>query len=373
MPDRRTDTPPDPAREPVPERVGAPATGTVTGVELQMSTLRQLAERSDRHLQALVDALPGPVVVAHGARVLLANAAARERLEGVGADVLPAPAPAPGERGALPGHDGAPVTVEARAITWDERDCVLIVAVEGESHGEAAAAAPPAVQDPARPRRTAAAAADVPLRVAWTPVVDVASALTAGVTLRVAGGGGDGWERLQRALVRAADALAGWPDDPTSVVMVPAPVPVDAALAAFVEAVLRRTGVDHGRLWLRVAPHGVPGDAATRVVLRRAGARLALEGFGRDAAGMDRVRAREVDAVVLDAGVLHAGEWDVAQAALSVARHLGLATMASGVRDPAVHARLRALGCRWAEGGLYGPPVDTAGAGRTLGRPAGAP
>ncbi len=50
-------------------------------------------------------------------------------------------------------------------------------------------------------------------------------------------------------------------------------------------------------------------------------------------------------------------------------RH-GLATMATEVADAATAARLRALGCRWAEGGLYGRPLDTGGAGRAAGRPA---
>jgi len=72
--------------------------------------------------------------------------------------------------------------------------------------------------------------------------------------------------------------------------------------------------------------------------------------------------------VALDPGPVAAGEWSLVQAALSVARHLDLATLAPDVADGAGAARLRALGCRWAEGPWYGPPLETGTAGRAAGR-----
>jgi|GEM_PF-6688668 len=357
----------------------------VAGTELQMSALRQLAERSDRRLQSLVDALPGPVVVARGTHVLLANAHAVRRVPGAGAGRLPAPPPPPGGEAGWAALDGGTLRLRAHALLWDARECVLLMgegaAVSGPPAPAPDGAAPPspAPGDPDGPAPPAPAArtSHEPLaalsapaaavRVRWRPVVDVAADRVAGFVI-VTEGGDDGapGAALQRELVRAVGALAGWPaprTGPPAVAMVRVPQAAPTGLAAFAEAVLRRAEVPAARLWLRVT---AGDDGEELAAARRAGVRVMREDFG----GAGGASTAGVDGVALDPGPLRAGEWDVLQGALSVARHLGLATLAPGVDDEATAARLRALGCRWAEGGLYGRPLDTGAAGRAAGRPA---
>lgn len=212
----------------------------------------------------------------------------------------------------------------------------------------------------------------------WRPVVDLTTSSVAGFVLETLADGDEEPNRLfQRAVVRAGGALSGWARSadaatpPFAMLPVPPGAAMDAGTVAFVEAVMRRAEVAPGGLWLAVGAPSLTGAAGDAVrALRRSGTRIALEGFARGGTEIDTLRAFEVDGVVLDEALLGHGEWGVVQTALSVARHLGLATMAVGVGDEATHHRLVALGCRWAGGRLYGEPVDPVRAARMAGRPA---
>ena len=56
----------------------------------------------------------------------------------------------------------------------------------------------------------------------------------------------------------------------------------------------------------------------------------------------------------------------IVQAVVSIARSLGLVTLAEGVETPAQLAELRALGCDQAQGYLFSPPRSAARLERLL-------
>ncbi|MFN8109301.1 MAG: EAL domain-containing protein [Thermoleophilia bacterium] len=343
--------------------------------EERMTAMRDAVERADRRLQSVIDALPiGIAVVAEDNRVLLANPVANALV----------PQCEPG--GTLPFEGDTPITdglsaivrvangtrrieVRAQAVAWDDTVAFLVVIEEAED-----------MVTGRRLRRTGASAAPVtspPVAALFAPVVDLASGRTAGVLATSADGGEVTGAALQRIIARAAGALAEWSNGKHAseqpFVMVSAPGAItDGGLPPFVEAVLRRAGAPRSRLWLRIpeseAAQGGEGTREALSALRRAGVRTALERFGGGASAMEALRTLPVDGVVLDEALIAGGDWAVIQTAMSVARHLGLVPFASGVADEAIAARLRALGCRNAEGPLYGDGVASKDAGMLLGR-----
>lgn len=443
--------PPGPRDDrPAPGRPSLELSDLISAMEVRSTTFRQLAERSERHLLRLIDALPMGVAVARGEHVLVANATARAHLSVADAGTLDSPAVARLADGGftyVSGPDGTPRRVDARALVWDDQDCLLLLVDappvaaadgEGASDGDGAGSArpvpppPPAVprppvvapvDAPAVPSPPAPVGADVaplaapvprrppdarlpvvlpapvweappappppdpappppptapPATLLWRPVVDLTTSSVAGFLLDLPDGTDEDPNRLlQRAVVRAGGALSDWgrsPDIPTvpfAMLVVPAGSTIDPATVAFVEAVMRRAEAPPEGLWLAVSASMLGGAAGDAVrALRRSGTRITLHGFARGGTQIDTLRTHEVDGVVLDGALLGQGEWGVIQTALSMARHLGLATMAVGVAEEATHHRLVALGCRWAGGGLYGEPVDPVRAARMAGRPA---
>ncbi len=348
--------------------------------EERMATLRDALDRSERRLQSVIDALPiGIAVVSGDRRVLAANPVAHALV----------PDCEPG--GALP-LEGDPelrdglsavvrvasgtrrIEVRAKAVPWDDGDAYLVIVEEAED-----------MVTGRRLRRSGASAAPVSsqtLSVMYAPVVDLASGRTAGVVAQPADGGIVTGPALQRLIARAAGALADWSagrhTSEQPFVMVSAPGGIaDTGLPPFVEAVVRRAGAPRSRLWLRIpeAEAAAGGDAAREALgaLRRAGVRTVLERFGGGATALEALRTLPVDGVVLDPELVASGDWAVIQTAMSVARHLGLVAFAAGVDDEGSAARLRALGCRNAEGALYGEGVGTRDAAALLGRAPGDP
>lgn len=341
-------------------------------MQRRTDTLRGLAERAERHLDRLVDALPFAVAVVHGDHLVLANAAARALRPEGGPDPLtadPVAALAPDEEIVVATARG-PMRVSCRPIVWDDKDCRVVVARPEEPRPAATAEAPA----PARPeRRQRVPAPSGAAAITWSPVVDLAGERVAGYAARAP----DDEELIAALVVRAAGALADWtrvaPDvHGVAMISVPSVEALDGGLVALIDAVLRRSAAPPDALWVRIPSTTVPAGALeTLAGLRRAGVRVALEGFARRGSPTHTLRSLPLDGVVLDASVVEGGDWHMARTALSVARHLGLLTMASGVGTGDAHARLRALGCTWAEGPLYGPGTDTHTAAARLGRQAG--
>ncbi|MCB0880775.1 MAG: EAL domain-containing protein [Thermoleophilia bacterium] len=362
--------------------------------QLSSATFRGVAARAEQHLERLLAALPWGVAVVSGGHVLVSNPVADARLPGPRggtftlADAARMAAEAPV---IVPDAEGRAVRVTTRPIVWDHSDCVLVItephhATPADARPVAGAPGPPAPaalpvpQDPAEVRASVPPPPDVPDPPAppagetWTPVVDVAGGRVAGFT---ADPGPDADEpALQRCLVRAIGALSEWGrgrsalETPLTVVRVPAAATLDAGLVAFVEAVTRRAPAHVQRLWLRVHRSALEGASASQclVALRRLGPRVMVEDVDRDDP-VSGIAPLPVDGVTISPATVASGDWALIHSALSIARHHGLATLATGVGDPQAHERLRAVGCRWAEGPTYPPPVSRSGALALYGSP----
>jgi len=147
----------------------------------------------------------------------------------------------------------------------------------------------------------------------------------------------------------------------------------DPQFAQRLAGVLGEHGAHATQLTLELPAAAFEGEAACANVdaLRAAGVRLALAGFGMDAAALALLRRGVVDGVCLDPRIVAACtgtavDAAVARAMLELARSLGLPVVADGVSDPAQHAFLAGAGCQHLRGGLFGvmsddPPARRAG------------
>lgn len=339
---------------------------TTSARELRSAALNSVAQRAEEHLHQVMEAVPWGLAVVRGDHVIVSNRKAIALLPGPDAGTFAPPAVALLAAQApvvVPAAHGRPVRACTHPITWDGRECVLLTLEESWTPS----GTPPPVAVPPQQRPRVAVAPREPERPvaprspgaeAWTRVVDVAGGRIAGFSTSP-GPQADETE-VRRCLVRAIGALAEWGrsrsalETPVTMVRLPPDTPVDAGLVAFVEAVLRRAPAHAGRLWLRLEPAATsvaaPGALAS---LRRLGPRVMLEATADDDAVV-ALADTPADGLTVSPSAIAADDWSAIQAGLSIARHHGLATLATGVGDAPTHERLRAIGCRWAEGPAYG-------------------
>lgn len=317
----------------------------VSAMELRSSALRGVAQRAETHLANLLEALPWGIAVVRGDHVLVANPHAVALLPGPSRSTFALVEAARMAREApviVPNGAGRPVRVSTRPITWDHLECTLVI-VEPHSVSPAEPAVSPA--EPTAPREL------------WQPMVDLGGGRITGFMACPAADADEA--EVHRCLVRAVGALADWGEGRTeldtaiAMIALPASVGVDAGLVAFIDAVLRRARAHPRRLWLRVTPDGHI-DGAALATLRRVGPRVMREGFGRREQPAVEIDGVSVDGVMLWPESFQSGDWGLVQTALSIARHRGMATLAGPVEDATTHERLRAVGCRWSAGPLYG-------------------
>ena len=143
---------------------------------------------------------------------------------------------------------------------------------------------------------------------------------------------------------------------------------VEPGLDETVLRTLREEGLPPHRLLLEVT-EGVlleqEAAVATLQRLRAAGVRIALDDFGTGWSSLTYLRRFPVDVLKLDrtftSGLGQGGAADAVPAAvLQLASALELDVVAEGVEEPAQAEALRALGCRLAQGWLFGraEPAD---------------
>ena len=99
--------------------------------------------------------------------------------------------------------------------------------------------------------------------------------------------------------------------------------------------------------------------------LRSAGVRFALDGFGGQSANLVSLRDLEIDVVKLDSGLTHdalltARSRSLLVAILGLAEQIGVEVIAKGIETMAQHELLVDVGCRYAQGFLYSPPLPLA-------------
>jgi diguanylate cyclase (GGDEF)-like protein/PAS domain S-box-containing protein len=177
-------------------------------------------------------------------------------------------------------------------------------------------------------------------------------------------------------LEQACTEAAGWPGEPLRVgVNLAARQIAEPGVTEDIVEVLRVTGLDPRQLVIELTETALLREDETILArlrqLDEIGVRLALDDFGTGYSSLAYLRrypihilkiAQEFVAPVSDGGV-PAG---LVRTLLDLARVLGMDAVAEGVEEPEQVRILRELGCRLAQGNLYGRPISGEQFGRVL-------
>jgi diguanylate cyclase (GGDEF)-like protein/PAS domain S-box-containing protein len=141
---------------------------------------------------------------------------------------------------------------------------------------------------------------------------------------------------------------------------------IEPGFSALVDEVLAVSGLDPARLVLEVTESVLVEDQGGVVPvlgqLRERGMRVAVDDFGTGYSSLSYLRRLPLDVLKIDrefvTGVARSPEdAAVAHAIVTLARVLGLSTIAEGIETPEQAAALAAAGCMFGQGFLYGRPV----------------
>ena len=137
-------------------------------------------------------------------------------------------------------------------------------------------------------------------------------------------------------------------------------------LADQVSAVLAETGVDARRLRFDVTESAILDDlgAASRKLdrLKSLGTAVDIDDFGTGYASLNCLRSLPIDAVKIDRSLIdrmasEPGEMAMVRSVVQVAARLGIASVAEGVRRQEDAVQLGRMGCQFAQGYFFSPPV----------------
>lgn len=169
----------------------------------------------------------------------------------------------------------------------------------------------------------------------------------------------------------ALAAVASWPaslaDVRVALNLTAADV-ADPTLADTLISLARAAGVDPARLAVEVTESATIGrfDVANTnlAALRRAGVQVALDDFGTGYSGLAWLKQLPVDYIKIDSGFARdAGGAPRDRAVLSgiieLARNLELDVLAEGVETIEQRDQLMMMGCRWYQGFLKAPALDS--------------
>lgn len=143
-----------------------------------------------------------------------------------------------------------------------------------------------------------------------------------------------------------------------------------------VEMLLDRTGTDPRTLRFEVTESVLMrhGSQAITVMaqLRDLGIRLCLDDFGTGYSSLGYLKRLPVDSIKIDRSFVAGLEHDrdgqaIVRSIVSLGLHLGLEIVAEGVETPTQAEILASLGCRYAQGFLYAPPVSAGDLAAMLG------
>ena len=142
------------------------------------------------------------------------------------------------------------------------------------------------------------------------------------------------------------------------------------ALVDVVAAALADSGMPPSALLLEMTEPVLVGrpDETADVLrsLRRIGVRIAIDDFGSGHTSLSSlsrfaVDVLKIDKVCIDGVDARDGRASVARTIVGLGRALGIATIAEGVERQAQSAALRAMGCAFAQGYLFGRPLPAEG------------
>ncbi len=181
-------------------------------------------------------------------------------------------------------------------------------------------------------------------------------------------------------LTEACREAAGWP--PGICVSVNLS-PVQLRKPGFAVDVIRILGrfeMSPGRLKLEVTETALLADERlsreTLTTLKQLGIEISLDDFGTGYSSLNHLRLMPLDRIKIDQSFIadldrDKGAAAIVAAVLSLARDLGLETVAEGIETEAQRDWLRARGCDGGQGFLFGRPQDSLAARRLIGGRAG--
>jgi EAL domain-containing protein (putative c-di-GMP-specific phosphodiesterase class I) len=152
-----------------------------------------------------------------------------------------------------------------------------------------------------------------------------------------------------------------------SVNMSRAELALGAALIDQVGDTLRRHALPPARLQLEVTEREIMRQAEPAVAMmhrfQTLGVKLAMDDFGTGTSSLGCLRNYPFDTIKIDQSFLKdvSSSPDVLavmHATVSLIENLGMTSLAEGVEEPAQVAILQALGCRYAQGYLFGRPAE---------------
>ena len=182
---------------------------------------------------------------------------------------------------------------------------------------------------------------------------------------------------LERALSRmvwkkALASMAGWPERMQSLRVALNLTAADLAEPAMVEELLSladEAGVSTRRLTVEVTESAIierldaAADSLAR--LRAAGMHAALDDFGTGYSGLAWLKRLPVDYIKIDSRFVRDAAGDargrtLLRGVVDLAGALDLGVLAEGVENVTQRDRLRDLGCRWYQGWLRAPALESA-------------
>ncbi len=140
---------------------------------------------------------------------------------------------------------------------------------------------------------------------------------------------------------------------------------VGADFGANLADILSETGLPPSAVTLELAESAFVDDADvvdTLRFVRRSGVHLAVDDFGTEFASLTYLQRFPVDTVKVDRSFVRrmqqtTDEPRITDAIIAMAKTLQLRTVAEGIEEPSVAARLNGLGCDAGQGYLFAPPA----------------
>lgn len=180
------------------------------------------------------------------------------------------------------------------------------------------------------------------------------------------------WHLGLKVLELAAAQVAQWQRHGRQVPRVAvnvSPIQLREGLPDAVCAVLRRHGLAPSALELELTETALTSDGPTVMGLlhrlREAGIGIAIDDFGVGYSSLALLRRIPISTLKIDRSfvtelVSNAHDAAIVEAVLTMARSLGLRTVAEGVETEAQHVALRLLGCEGSQGYYYERPMSVA-------------
>jgi EAL domain-containing protein (putative c-di-GMP-specific phosphodiesterase class I) len=173
--------------------------------------------------------------------------------------------------------------------------------------------------------------------------------------------------RLSEQLLRQACVDArSWPTDTVLAFNISPTQLTDNLLGLRIVQILIETGLPPTRLEIEITETALVRDttAASAILasLHEAGVSIALDDFGTGYSSLSQLSKLKFDKVKIDQSFVSSFEGDekqekIVRAIIGLGQGLGMVTTAEGIEDKAQFDRLRAMGCDFGQGYLFGRAI----------------